>query len=152
MKNIFIALLTLFTTSIFAQEVKYEIVANIDLSDVLARVVSVDSTTINPHLYKTFIVNDYLGFTKEGESTAKKQSLYISDTFFGKDGITTRLYKTENLLEIEDPSVIKTKDGILVSFNHFIPEVTQEVANDEGEKEIEVVQDAETVEGFFYIK
>ncbi len=112
-KTVLLIVLCLSAFGAFAQEIKYTEDKNIELSKFLAKIHATNSFGFKNHLIKTYVVNNDLGYTKDDSPQGAKQFLYISDSELGKE-ITTKLYKTDSLLNIEVLDVAEVPGGFQV--------------------------------------
>jgi len=126
MKNIvFVILLSLVSFGAFAQdeikELKYTEEKAPELSKALAKVHAINAFGFKNHLMKSFVVNYDLGYTKDQSPAGAKQYLLISDTELGKE-MKTKLYKVENLINIEVLEINELTDGYEVRIAHGLAE------------------------------
>ncbi|TBX71273.1 hypothetical protein EZL74_01840 [Flavobacterium silvisoli] len=111
-KTVLLLVLFLSAFNTFAQEIKYTEDKNLELGKFLAKIHATNSFGFKNHLIKTYVVNNDLGYTKD-DLPGAKQFLYISDSELGKE-ITTKLYKTDGLLNIEVIDVAEVPGGFEV--------------------------------------
>jgi hypothetical protein len=126
MKNtVFVILFSLFTFGAFAQDevkdLKYTEEKAPELSKALAKVHAINAFGFKTHLMKSFVVNYELGYTKDESPSGAKQYLLISDTELGKE-MKTKLYKVENLINIEVIEINELTDGYEVRLAHGLAE------------------------------
>ncbi|WP_333599061.1 hypothetical protein [Flavobacterium sp.] len=122
MKNsVLIVLVSLFSFSAFAQDLKYTEEKNPETSKLLAKVHAINAYGFKNHLIKTFVINNDLGYTKNEEPTGAKQCLYISDTEFGKE-TTTKLYKVADLYNMEVVGVVEVDSGYEITLDYGLNE------------------------------
>ena len=121
-KSVFIILMSLFVVNTYAQDdIKYTEVKSAEISTVMAKVYSINSFGFKTHLFKTCVLNSDLGYNKDENPEGAKQFLYISDTELGKEK-TTKLYKVENLINIEVLEINEVPDGYEVKLANGPPE------------------------------
>ncbi len=115
MKNfVLILLFSFFSFNAFAQnDIKYAEEKTPEISKVLAKVHTINAFGFKTHLFKTFVVNVDLGYTKDESPEGAKQFLYISDTELIKDKeMPTKLYKIDKpLINIEALEINEIPDG-----------------------------------------
>jgi hypothetical protein len=126
MKNIVLVLLiSLCSLSAFAQdeikELKYSEEKAPELSKALAKVHAINAFGFKNHLMKTFVVNYDLGYTKDQSPAGAKQYVLISVTDLDKE-MKTKLFKVENLINIEVLEINELSDGYEVKLAHGIAE------------------------------
>jgi len=126
MKNIVLVLLiSLCSLCAFAQdeikELKYSEEKAPELSKALAKVHAINAFGFKNHLMKTFVVNYDLGYTKDQSPAGAKQYVLISVTDLDKE-MKTKLFKVENLINIEVLEINELSDGYEVKLAHGIAE------------------------------
>jgi hypothetical protein len=126
MKNIIIVLLFSFCSfAAFAQDeikdLKYSEEKAPELSKALAKVHTINAFGFKNHLMKSFVVNYDLGYTKDETPTGAKQYVLISVTDLDKE-MKTKLYKVENLINIEVVEINELSDGYEVKLAHGLAE------------------------------
>lgn len=126
MKNIALILLLLFCSyGAFAQDeikdLKYTEEKAPELSKALAKVHTINAFGFKNHLMKSFVVNYNLGYTKDETPTGAKQYVLISVTDLDKE-MKTKLYKVENLINIEVLEINELSDGYEVKLAHGLAE------------------------------
>lgn len=126
MKNIALILLLLFCSyGAFAQDeikdLKYTEEKAPELSKALAKVHTINAFGFKNHLMKSFVVNYNLGYTKDETPTGAKQYVLISVTDLDKE-MKTKLYKVENLINIEVLEINELADGYEVKLAHGLAE------------------------------
>ncbi|WP_162126768.1 hypothetical protein [Flavobacterium phycosphaerae] len=122
MKNsILLVILSFFTFGTFAQGLKYTEEKSPEISKVLAKVHAINSFGFKNHLVKTYVVNNDLGYTKDDSPEGAKQFLYISDSELGKE-ITTKLYKTDSLVNLEVLEVVEAPEGYEIKIAYGLNE------------------------------
>jgi hypothetical protein len=122
MKNTIIVLLLSFCSyGAFAQDeikdLKYTEEKAPELSKALAKVHAINAFGFKNHLMKTFVVNYGLGYTKDETPAGAKQYVLISVTDLDKE-MKTKLYKVENLINIEVIEINELSDGYEVKLAH----------------------------------
>lgn len=111
MKNIVLTImLTFLSFTAFSQNVKYAEEKNPELSKMLAKVDTEKANGFKGYLIKTFVINTDLGYTKNEDPEGAAQNGYISVSFLGNE-ITTKLYKTDTLINIEIINVAEVAAG-----------------------------------------
>jgi len=122
MKNsVLLFMLSFFSFGAFAQDVKYTEEKSPEISKVLAKVHAINSFGFKGHLVKTYVVNNDLGYTKDDSPEGAKQFLYLSDSELGKE-ITTKLYKTDSLINLEVLEVAEAPEGYEIKIAHGLNE------------------------------
>lgn len=126
MKNIALILLLSFCSyGAFAQDeikdLKYTEEKAPELSKALAKVHTINAFGFKNHLMKSFVVNYDLGYTKDETPTGAKQYVLISVTDLDKE-MKTKLYKVENLINIEVLEINELSDGYEVKLAHGLAE------------------------------
>lgn len=127
-KSVLFVILSFFAFSAYAQdvvseikEIKYTEVKSPEVSNVLAKVHAINAFGFKGHLIKTFVINNDLGYTKDETPQGAKQSLYISDSELGKE-ITTKLFKTDSLVNLEVLEVVEAEGGFEIKVAHGLNE------------------------------
>lgn len=126
MKNaVFVILLMLCSFSVFAQdeikELKYTEEKAPELSKALAKVHAINAFGFKTYLMKTFVMNYEFGYTKDESAAGAKQYLLISVTDLGKE-MKTKLFKVENLINIEVLEINELTEGYEVRVAHGLAE------------------------------
>jgi hypothetical protein len=116
-KAVLFILLSFFVSKTYSQTITYTEVKNPELSKMLAKLVSTNEFGFKTQLLKAYVINNDLGYTKNENPEGAKQSLYISVTQLNGKEITTRLFKTETLINIEFAELSEIKNGYSVILN-----------------------------------